>query len=128
MTKNIRLLSILEQLLKYDKACVKELALLYGVNPRTIQQDFEVLNAYFTEQLNKIGDCYVLLKKEHFSNLFQLNHKISKQFLKFLSLVDTKLYSQFKQEHSELIKALKLDSSTVYQIENSPYEKLKSAS
>ena len=126
MTKNIRLLSILEQLSEHEKVCVKELAYLLDVSLKTIQNDFkEVLKPYFGEKLNKIDDCYFLLKREYFYDLFQHNHKISKQFLKFLSIVDSNLYHQFKNEHTELMKALKLDSSTVYQIENSPYEHLK---
>jgi len=130
MTKNIRLLSILEQLSKHEKVCVKELALLLGEkNVRNIQNDFkEILNPYFGDKLNKVGDCYFLLKREYFYDLFQHNHKTSRQFLKFLSIVDSDLYNNFKKEHNELIKALKLDSSTVYQIENTPYEKLKLAS
>jgi len=130
MTKNIRLLSILEQLSKHEKVSIKELALLLGEkNVRNIQNDFkEILNPYFGNRLNKVGDCYFLLKREYFYDLFKYNHKTSKQFLKFLSIVDSDLYNQFKKEHKELIKALKLDSSTVYQIENSPYEDLKSES
>jgi len=130
MTKTIRLLSILEELTTNEKVCVKELALLLGEkNVRNIQNDFkEILNPYFGNRLNKVGDCYSLLKKEYFYDLFKYDHKTSKQFLRFLSIVDSDLYNQFKKEHQELIKALKLDSSTVYQIEDSPYEKLKSAS
>jgi len=129
MNKNIRLLSILENLSSKQKVCVKELALYLNVTVKTIQDDFKtVLNPYFDDRLNKVGDCYFLLKREQFYDLFQHNHKTSKQFLRFLSIVDSDLYNQFKKEHTELIKSLKLDSSSVYQIENSPYEKLKSAS
>ena len=128
MTKNSRVLLILENLVKNSKVSVKELALICGTTPRTIQNDFSDLRDYFGDKLNKVDDCYFLLKREHFYDLFQHNHKTSKQFLKFLSIVDSNLYNQFKKEHTELIKGLKLDSSAVYQIENSPYEKLKSAS
>jgi predicted DNA-binding transcriptional regulator YafY len=108
------------------KVCVNSLALLYNTNKRTIQKDFELLKEYFDEQLsNKTDDCYFLLKQEYFYDLFKHNHKTSKQFLRFLSMVDSELYSQFQKENKEMIKALKLDSSSVYQIENSPYEKLK---
>ena len=103
------------------KVCVNSLALLYNTNKRTIQKDFELLKEYFEEQLsNKTDGCYFLLKQEYFYDLFKHNHKTSKQFLKFLSIVDSELYSQFQKENKEMIKALKLDSSTVYQIENSP--------
>ena len=129
MTKNIRLLSILEQLSLHHKVCVKELALFFGESSRNIQNDFkDVLNIYFGDRLIKKGDCYSLLKREQFHDLFKHNHKISKQFLTFLSVVDSDLHDKFKEENSALIKALKLDSSTVYQIENSPYEHLKSES
>lgn len=124
----MRLLSILKKLTTHKKVCVKELAIYYDVSIKSIQNDFEVLNKYFGDKFNKIGDCYLLLKQEQFYNLFQYNHKTSKQFLKFLSMIDSDLYSQFKKENNELIKALKLDSSSIYQIENSPYEKLKSES
>jgi len=129
MTKTIRLLSILEELTTNEKVCVKELALLLGEKLRNIQKDFkDVLHPYFGDRLNYENGCYSLLKKEYFYDLFKYDHKTSKQFLRFLSIVDSDLYNQFKKEHQELIKALKLDSSTVYQIEDSPYEKLKSAS
>jgi predicted DNA-binding transcriptional regulator YafY len=126
MNKNIRLLSILEKLSSQEKVCVKELVIYLDEERRNIQSDFkDVLNPYFGDRLNYEKGCYFLLKKEYFHDLFQHNHKTSKQFLKFLSIVDSDLYNQFKKEHSELIKALKLDSSAVYQIENSPYEHLK---
>jgi len=128
MTKSIRLIYILEQLSKKPKVCVKELAFSLNESLRVIQQDFETLKKYFGERLNKEGECYFLLKQEDFYDLFRLNHKTSKQFLKFLSIVDVKFYRQFKEEHGELIKALKLDSSAIYQIENSPYENLKAES
>jgi len=130
MTKNIRIISILEALVTKEKVCVKELAILLGEkSPRNIQKDFkDTLIPYFGNRLNYENGCYYLLKKEYFYNLFKYNHKTSKQFLRFLSIVETDLYNKFKKEHQELIKALKLDSSTVYQIEDSPYEKLKSTS
>ena len=87
-----------------------------------------MLTIYFTDRLIKKGDCYSLIKREYFHDLFKHNHKVSKQFLKFLSVVDSDLYDKFQEDNSDLIKALKLDSSTVYQIENSPYEHLKSES
>jgi predicted DNA-binding transcriptional regulator YafY len=125
LNKSERVLSILKEILIKPKVCVKSLALQYGTNKRTIQKDFELLNDYFQALFIKVDDCYFLLKKEQFHNLFNHNHKTSKQFLKFLSIVDSELYNQFKKENKELIKALKLDSSAIYQIENSPYEKLK---
>ncbi len=126
MNKNIRLLSILEQLSKHHKVCVKELALFLGESQRNIQNDFkDVFTLYFGKRLIKKGDCYSLLNREQFYDLFRHNHKISKQFLTFLSVVDSDLYENFKAENSELLKALKLDSSSVYQIENSSYEQLK---
>ena len=129
MDKVIRILSIVEKLSTQECVCVKKLATELDENIRNIQNDFKnVLTPYFGERLNKVGDCYFLLKREQFYDLFQHNHKISKQFLRLLAIVDSDLYHQFKQEHKELIKALKLDSSAVYQIENSPYEKLKSTS
>ena len=129
MDKIIRVLSIIKSLSKQEKVCVKKLAIDLDENIRNIQNDFKaVLNPYFGDKLNKVGDCYFLLKGEQFYDLFQHNHKTSKQFLKFLSIVDSNLYNQFKKEHTELIKGLKLDSSAVYQIENSPYEHLKSES
>ena len=129
MDKVIRILSIVEKLSTQERVCVKQLAIDLDENIRNIQNDFKaVLNPYFGDRLNKVGDCYFLLKREQFYDLFLHNHKTSKQFLKFLSIVDSDLYNKFKEEHRELIKALKLDSSAVYQIENSPYEKLKSAS
>ena len=129
MDKVIRILSIVEKLSTQERVCVKQLAIDLDENIRNIQNDFKaVLNPYFGDRLNKVGDCYFLLKREQFYDLFLHNHKTSKQFLKFLSIVDSDLYNKFKEEHRELIKALKLDSSAVYQIENSPYEKLKFAS
>jgi len=128
MNKNIRVLFIVEQLTLYKKVCIKELSQKYDLKVRNLQKDFELLKEYFSDRLLKTGDCYSLLKQEQFYDLFKQNHKTSKQFLKFLSMVDSELYSQFKQENIELIKALKLDSSLIYQIENSPYEHLKSES
>jgi len=128
MNKNIRVLFIVEQLTLHKKVCIKELSQKYDLKVRNLQKDFELLKEYFSDRLLKIGDCYSLLKQEQFYDLFKENHKTSKQFLKFLSMVDSELYSQFKQENIELIKALKLDSSLIYQIENSPYEHLKSES
>ncbi len=129
MNKATRVLHILEKLSSQERVCVKELAIYLNEDRRNIQNDFkDIINPYFGDRLNKVGDCYFLLKREQFHDLFQHNHKTSKQFLRFLSIVDSDLYSKFKEEHPELIKALKLDSSAVYQIENSPYEKLKSAS
>jgi len=129
MNKTTRVVYILEKLSTQESVCVKELSSFLGCSKKTIQNDFkDVLKPYFGDRLNKVDDCYFLLKREQFYDLFQHNHKTSKQFLKFLSIVDSDLYNKFKEEHRELIKALKLDSSAVYQIENSPYEKLKSAS
>ena len=129
MNKTTRVVYILEKLSTQESVCVKELSSFLGCSKKTIQNDFkDVLKPYFGDRLNKVDDCYFLLKREQFYDLFQHNHKTSKQFLKFLSIVDSDLYNKFKEEHRELIKALKLDSSAVYQIENSPYEKLKFAS
>ena len=129
MDKVTRILSIVEKLSTQESVCVKKLAIDLDENIRNIQNDFKnVLKPYFGDRLNRVDDCYFLLKREQFYDLFQHNHKTSKQFLKFLSIVDFDLYNKFKEEHRALIKALKLDSSAVYQIENSPYEKLKSAS
>ena len=129
LNRSQRVLLIIKELILKPKVCVNSLALLYNTDKRTIQKDFELLKEYFEEQLsNKTDDCYFLLKQEYFYDLFKHNHKTSKQFLKFLSMVDSELYSQFQKENKEMIKALKLDSSSVYQIENSPYEHLKSES
>jgi len=125
MKKMPRLLSIIQELSTKSKVCVDALALRYDVSPRTIQNDFDLLNKHFNNPFYKEGDCYFLLKQAYFYDLFKQNHKTSKQFLRFLSMVDSEFYEQFKKENQELIKAMKLDSSTVYQIENSPYEKLK---
>ena len=128
MNKSERLLSIIKEMFHKPKVCVNSLALLYSTEKRTIQKDFELLKEYFPEQLsNKVNGCYFLLKQAYFYDLFTSNHKTSKQFLKFLSMVDSELYNQFKKENNEMIKALKLDSSAIYHIENSPYEKLKEA-
>ncbi len=128
MKKTPRLLSIIQELSTKPKVCVDALASRYGVSKRVIQQDFDLLNTYFDHPFHKEGDCYFLLKQAYFYDLFKQNHKTSKQFLRFLSMVDSDLYFQFKKENQELIKAMKLDSSTIYQIENSPYEKLKKES
>lgn len=125
MNKITRIVTILEKLSTQERVCVKELAIYLDEEIRNIQNDFKnVLKPYFGNRLNKIDDCYFLLKREQFHDLFQHNHKTSKQFLRVLSIIDSELYNQFKKEHTELIKALKLDSSTIYQIENSPYEHL----
>ena len=125
MNRIKRVLSILREISTKSKVCVKSLALFYNTDKRTIQKDFELLNECFDNSFNKVKDCYFLLKQEQFYDLFQHNHKASKQFLKVLSIVDSELYNKFKQENRELITALKLDSSAIYHKENSPYEKLK---
>ncbi|CAA6803126.1 MAG: Unknown protein [uncultured Sulfurovum sp.] len=58
MTKNIRLFSILERLSKSHKVCVKELALLYDVDVKTLQNDFKTIREYFSDNLIKKGDCF----------------------------------------------------------------------
>ena len=125
MTRTPRLLSIVKELLNKPKVCVDVLSALYDVSQRTIQDDFDLLNKHFNHPFYKDGNCYFLLKLEQFYNLFKQNHKTSKQFLRFLSMVDSELYSIFEKENRALIKAMKLDSSTIYQIEKSPYEHLK---
>ena len=125
MTKNIRLLSILEHLSKYHKVCVKELALLYDVSIKSIQNDLKIISEYFSKNLIKKADCYHLLNKDAFSKLFTENPQTIKHFLKLLSQVDSVLYDDFISENSELLKGLQFNSSPIYQIENSPYEYLK---
>jgi len=73
MTKNIRLLSILEQLSKKSTLCIKDMALHFDVTVKSIQNDFKILNEYFGEQLIKKGDCYTLLNQESFSQIFKSN-------------------------------------------------------
>ncbi|MCK4441335.1 MAG: hypothetical protein KAU90_04965 [Sulfurovaceae bacterium] len=127
MNKITRILFILEKLSSQEKVCIKELASFLGENIRNLQTDFkDVLKPYFGDRLINSKGCYFLIKREYFYDLFHHNHKSSKHFLQLLSIVDSDLYHKFKKEHIELIKALKLDSSTIYQIENSPYEQLKS--
>jgi len=128
MKKNIRLILILDKLSNLKKVCIKSLAIDFNLTVRTIESDFELLKDYFDEKLIKKGDCYFLLKKEYFYDLFSNHFNTSKQFLKFLSIVDTKLFNLFRKEHKEVFQVLKLDSSSIYKIENSPYEKLKSES
>ena len=125
MTKNIRLLSILEQLSKRSTVCIKELALHFSVSVKSIQTDFQILNEYFGEQLIKKGDCYRLLKQEHFSKTFKNNPQSIKRFLHLISMVDSSFYESFLLEHKELLRELNIESTAIYQIENSPYEHLK---
>ena len=116
MNKATRVLHILEKLSSQESVCVKELVIYLNEDRRNIQNDFkDIINPYFGDRLNKVGDCYFLLKREQFHDLFQHNHKTSKQFLRFLSIVDSELYEQFKRENELLIKAMKLDSSSIYQ-------------
>lgn len=124
MTKNIRLLSILEQLSIHPKVSVKELALLYDVTPRSIQNDFRIFNEYFGEKLLKKGECYTLLDEDRFSKIFTSKPQTIKRFLQLISMVDTTFYDEFTQEYSELLNELNFRVSPVYQIEDSPYEKL----
>ena len=125
MTKNIRLLSILEKLSNEPKVCVKDLALLYDVSIKSIQNDFTILTEYFATQLLKKGECYTLLNQEHFSNIFRSNPQTIKRFLHLISMVDGDFYTEFIEEHKMLFQELNFTTSPVYQIENSPYEHLK---
>jgi predicted DNA-binding transcriptional regulator YafY len=124
MTKNIRLLSILEQLSKHHKVCVKELALFYAVSVKSIQSDLKIVSEYFSENLVKKADCYYLLSQDSFSNLFSKNPQTIKHFLHLLSTIDSSLYEDFISENRELLEGLNFTTSTIYQIENSPYEHL----
>lgn len=124
MTKNIRLLSILEQLSKHPKVSVKELALLYDVSPKSIQNDFKILNEYFSEKLLKKGESYTLLDEDKFSKIFKSKPQTIKRFLQLISMVDATFYNKFMEEYSELFKELNLTASPIYQIEDSPYERL----
>lgn len=126
MTKNIRLLSILEQLLKHRQVSVKDLALFYEVSVKSIQNDFQILTTYFGGKLLKKGDTYTLLKTQLFEELFQSNPQTVKRLLRLVSIVDSDLYTELIQKHETLLKGLKLfDSTTIYQIENSPFEQLQ---
>ena len=125
MTKNIRLLSILEQLSTHHKVCVKELALLYDVSIKSIQNDLKIITEYFSHNLVKESDCYHLLNQDSFSKLFSKNPQTIKRFLQLLSQVDSVLYDDFIRENSKLLKSLHFNTSPIYQIENSPYEHLK---
>jgi len=125
MGKNIRLLSILERLSKGAKLSVKEQALYFDVSAKSIQNDFQILNEYFGEKLVKKGDSYTLLNVDSFSKIFNSNPQSIKRFLHLVSMVDATFYETFMEEHKELFEALNFSNTTVYQIENSPYEKLK---
>lgn len=128
MRKNIRLFSILERLSKNQKVCVKELALLYEVDVKTMQNDFKVIREYFEERLIKKGDCYYLLSSDMFSELFSTNPQLIKRLLRVLSTVDTVLYDDFISKNSIVLEKLGYATSRIYQIENSPYEKLNAHS
>lgn len=128
MTKSIRLFSTLERLSKHHKVCIKELALLYGVDVKTLQNDFKTIREYFSDNLIKKGDCYYLLSSDSFSELFSTNPQLIKRLLRLLSTVDTVLYDDFMAKNSVLLEQLGYGSSPVYQIENSPYEKLNAHS
>ena len=125
MIKNNRILLILENLLKNSKVSVKELALKCETTPRTIQNDFSDLRDYFGEQLIKKGDSYSLLTPNSFANIFKTHPRTIKRFLYHLSVVDSDLYETFTTQYADLLKALNFNNSPIYQIENSPYEKLK---
>ncbi|CAA6798445.1 MAG: Probable transcription regulator Cj0571 [uncultured Sulfurovum sp.] len=124
MTKNIRLLSILEHLSTHPKASVKELALLYNVTSKSIQNDFQILNDYLGDRLLKKGDTYRLLNTDSFSKIFKSNPQTIKRFLQLVSMVDANFYDEFVNDNAELLKELNLNTTSVYQIENSPYEQL----
>lgn len=128
MTKHIRLFTILERLSKHHKVCVKELAVLYEVDVKTIQNDFKVIREYFTGNLIKKADCYYLLSSDIFSSLFSRNPQLIKRFLRLVSMVDSVLYGSFISKNSELLEKFGYANTPIYQIENSPYEKLKSHS
>jgi predicted DNA-binding transcriptional regulator YafY len=125
MTKNIRLLSILEQLSKRSILCIKDVALHFNVTVKSIQNDFKILNEYFGEQLIKKGDCYTLLTPDSFAQIFKSNPQTIKRFLHLVSMVDNLFYREFIEEHQTMLQGLTLSTTTVYQIENSPYENLK---
>jgi predicted DNA-binding transcriptional regulator YafY len=125
MTKNIRLLSILEQLSKGLTLCIKEVALHFNVTVKSIQNDFKILNEYFGEQLIKKGDCYILLTQDSFTQIFKSNPQTIKRFLHLVSIVDNTFYREFIEEYQTMIQGLNLLTTPLYQIENSPYEYLK---
>jgi len=121
-----RLLQTLEKLALSKKVCIKELAKEYNSSIRTIQNDFKAIKEYFSDKLLKKGDCYYFLDQTHFSNLFKSDPKTTKQFLKLVFIIDSALYDKFTTaEYQDILQALKVTSSTIYQIENSPYENLK---
>ena len=128
MTKTIRLFTILERLSKHHKVCVKELALFYDVDVKTLQNDFKTIREYFSDNLIKKGDCYYLLSTDAFSELFSTDPQLIKRLLRLLSTVDTVLYDDFMAKNKVLLEKLGYGSSPVYQIENSPYEKLNAHS
>jgi len=123
--KSLRLLFILEKLSLNKEVCIKYLAKVCNTTVRTIQNDFKILKEYFEDKLIKKSDCYILLQKEHFSNLFKSDPKTTREFLKLVYIVDSNLYNRFINENQDLIKALKFNSSSIYQIENSPYENIQ---
>ena len=125
MNKNIRLLSILEQLSKRSTLCIKELALHFDVTVKSIQNDFKIFNEYFGEQLIKKGDCYRLLNQDSFSQIFKSNPQTIKRFLHLVSIVDSSFYESFVYEYRDVLEELNFKTSPIYQIENSPYEYLK---
>jgi len=124
MTKSIRLVSTLQHLFNHHKICVKALSLLYGVDVKTLQNDFQIIREYFLDNLVKKGDCYYLLSGDAFSELFSTNPHLMKRLLRLLSTVDTVLYEDFMVKNKVLLEKLGYGGSPVYQIENSPYEKL----
>lgn len=128
MTKNIRLLSILEQLSKRSTLCIKNVALHFDVTVKTIQNDFKILNEYFGEQLIKKGDCYTLLNQKYLVSIFQSNPQTIKCFLHLVSMVDNDFYTELISENKKILQELNLSTTPIYQIENSPYENLKEES
>lgn len=124
MNKNIRLLSILEDLLVKKQVSVKALAHEYNVSVKSIQNDFQVLNEYFGEKLVKKGDLYTLLEENNITKVFSSNPQTIKHFLYLISMIDASFYDEFINEYSHLLKGLKLSSTPIYQVVNSPNENL----
>lgn len=124
MKKNIRLLSILEDLLVTKHVSVKALALKHNVSVKSIQNDFQVLNEYFSEKLLKQGDCYMLLDTQSMAKLFSSNPQTIKHFLYLISMIDASFYDEFINEYGHLLKGLNLHNTPIYQIINNSNENL----
>ncbi len=125
MNKNIRLLSILEQLLQHRSVNVNEFAILFSVSQKSIQNDFKILKSFFDEKLIKDGTSYTLLEQENMARVFKNNPETTRHFLRLVFMVDSKLYNDFTSEYASVLKNLNLTNRQAYQIVDNPYEKLK---